>query len=649
VGKSQLAIRFAHEVVGRYPGGQLYVDLKGATAGLAPLDPRTALGGFLRALGERDTETCTLAEATERFQALAATRRLLVVLDNARDAAQVAPLLPGHAGCLTLVTSRRTPAELDGVAPVNLGVLPAPDAVSLLGRLAGVERVLADPDGADRVARLCGHLPLALRIAGARLAAHPRWSFDTLANRLQTAQVPLDELQAGDLAVRASFRVSHELLEASSDPVDRAAAAAFSFLGLPDGADLGVPAAAQLLDRPEPETERLLERLADGRLLDRVPGGRYRLHDLMRLLAREQIAVRQSTDERDQALTRLFRWYAASAWHTHRLLRPGDPRADGSERWGIGRPFADVDDALAWLETERTNLVAAATQAARTPAGTPDLPSQLAQAMFGFCFLRGYRHDWIMVNEIALAHARATGDRAAAAHACRDLGVVHQVAGRYETALGYLDESMAMFAELGDRAGQANCLTSIGWILDRQGHPDEAADQLIEGLRIRRELGDRHGLAVSLTNLGLVEDRLGRSDEAITHLREGMQLFRRLGSRRGQAVSLGNLGKVYERLGRFDRALALQQRGLAIFRELADRYGELDTLLSLGMLYRDRRQHERALSSQQEALAIGQRLNDAQAEAECLLELATTLDGIGQHEQASAYRRRAGAATAAAS
>jgi hypothetical protein len=278
VGKSALAGHAAHELADRFPDGQLYADLHGT------VPTRSVLRSFVRALGGRDVpggrELSTVDEAAAGFRELTAGRRILVVLDNARDAGQVRPLVPAGPGSAVLVTSRRVLALLDGVAAVHLDLLPAGEAVTLLGRLAGADRVDADPAAAAEVARLCGYLPLALRIAGARLAARPSWPVRALADRLAGAHRRLDELQVGDLGVRASFQASLHAL----DPL---AARTFAVVALLEGPDVGVPASARLIDEPEWVAEAALERLVDAQLLANPGPGRYALPGLLRLFAEE--------------------------------------------------------------------------------------------------------------------------------------------------------------------------------------------------------------------------------------------------------------------------------------------------------------------------------------------------------------------------
>jgi hypothetical protein len=416
VGKTTLAIHAAHWLAERFPDGQLYVNLQGATSGLQPLHPLGVLGRFLRALGVESSAIPTeVDEAATRFRSQVASRRLLVVLDNAHDTAQVRPLLPASPGCGVLVTSRRVLAALGGAHHLHLDVLAPPEAIQLLGRLAGRQRVAADPEATAQLAQWCGYLPLALRIAGARLAARPGWPVSALAERLADQQRRLDELVLADMGVRASFEVSCQELGASADPLDRAAAGAFSLLGVLDGPDVSLPVAAHLLDQPRQAAERVLERLVDAHLVQTPSPGRYRLHDLLRLYARELARKLHPESERAAALHRAFGLYVATAWRTLSLLRPSDYRlARADTRWSKGGlEFTDETAALDWLEAERANLLAAVQQAAATPGVPAAITMQLSQALFGFFLVHSYWQDWVRVNQTALGIARRVGDRAA--------------------------------------------------------------------------------------------------------------------------------------------------------------------------------------------------------------------------------------------
>ncbi|HEX6684526.1 MAG TPA: tetratricopeptide repeat protein [Candidatus Limnocylindrales bacterium] len=639
VGKSALALHAAHRLANRYPDGQLYVDLRGATAGVEPLDPVEVLGRFLRALGvDLNAIPAEAEEAAARLRSELAGRRLLMVLDNARDAAQVRPLLPGTPGCGVLVTSRRMLTNLDGARHLHLSVLNTAQAVELLGRLAGAERVMAEQQAAAEIARCCGNLPLALRIAGARLAARPDWPLRTLAERLADQRRRLDELELTDSGVRASFAVSHQELSSGPEPLDHAAARAFGLLGLPDGTELGVPVAARLLDDEEPRTERLLERLVDAQLLDSPSPGRYRLHDLLRLYARELAAERHPAAERAAALNRTLEFNAATAWHTLALLRPSDPRLErmDARRCSDGLEFDDATEALEWLETERANLLAAVEQAAGTP-GIPDqIAIQLAHALFGFLLVRNYYADLERINQTALRVARRTGDRAAQAQALSDLGSAFWYLERDEQALACFRDSLAIRRQLGDRRGQAASLGNLSVLYGRQKQFAQALTCEQESLAIYQELGDHRGQAVSLGNLGIHHERLGQYDQALACQQESLTLNRELGDRRAQAVSLNNLGTVHGLLGSYEQALACLQESLAICRELGDRSVAAATLHDLGVVNHRQGLFDRALAFLHESLATYRDLGDRHGQGESLRDLGITLLAQGNRQQARA-------------
>lgn len=611
VGKSALAVHVGHLVAHQFPDGQLYVDLQGTD--LAPL---TVLGRLLRALGVSGDEVPdTVAEASAAFRALTAGSRLLLVLDNAGDAARVRPLLPAGAGCAALVTSRQVLATLDGATHLQLDVLAPHESLALLGSLVGAARIAADKAGATRIAELCGHLPLALRIAAARLAARPSWPASALATRLADASRRLDELQFADLGVRASFQVSYQSI------VDRDGAAAYPLLSVLDGPDLSLAVAARLLDRDERWTEALLERLVDARLLETPAPHRYRLHDLLRLFARELAEQLHPPEARAAAVSRAVEWYTATAWRTFRLLRPGDTRlgAEGGVR------FADAGAALAWLEAERANLVAAVRQGQSVA---------LAQALFAFFQVHSHWHDLIAVNRVALAVARRTGDLAAQAQACCDLNVAYDFRGRYDQAIRYLTEGLRIFRLLGDKRGQGACLNGLGVVYDSQQRYAEAKACLEESLAVRVDL---RGQALSLNNLGVVHKRLDQHEAALGCYERALALSEQIGDHRLRAGVLTNVGEVYERQGRGAEALACHERSMRLFRRLGDRQGQALNLGNRGRLYQHGGDYRQARECLEECLAIQQELGDRRGQAECLQQLGVLLDQLGDtaHAQAS--------------
>jgi DNA-binding SARP family transcriptional activator/Tfp pilus assembly protein PilF len=648
VGKSALAVHAAHRLAYRFPDGQLYADLQGATpAGPdgepGPRAPMTVLLAFLRALGTPDRDIATQDEAAARFRAATADRRLLVVLDNARDAAQIQPLLPAGPGCAVLVTSRRVLATLDGATPVHLDVLAPAEAVTLLGRLAGGRRTGAEREAAAEVARLCGYLPLALRIAAARLTARPSWPVRALVERLTDTHRRLDELQAGDLGVRTSFQVSLVALRDSADPRDRAAARAFPLLGVLDGADVGIPVAARLIDTPEADAEAALERLVDAQLLDSPVPGRYRLHDLLRLFARERAAEERPPAERAAALVRALTWYRAAACRTLAVLRPGHQHPVLAHRDpGVRLPFDAAAGALDWLETERINLVAAVEQAAATTDGVPaELPITITQALFGFFQVRGYWQDWIRVNETVLGLAGRVGDLAGCGYAHRDIGVAHELAGDYDRARVHVEHALTIFERIGDRHGQAANLTTLAIIHHRQGRYPMAVSCYRRSLAIRRDLDDTRGLGVNLSNLGVTHQRLGENVEADACFTEALAIFERLADRPSAASVLTNLGVLYESEHRYPDAVRYHERSLEIFRAIGDHTGEATALNNLGLVFRRLGRYDEAIACQREGLAITERLGERFYRAECLRELGSTWHAVGDHAQARTHWEQA--------
>ncbi len=642
IGKSALALLIANQLAdaGAFPDGQLYVNLQGATPGLAPLEPLDALGRLLRSLGLDPAQIPTsVEEAAARFRSLAAERRLLLLLDNAHDAEQVRPLLPASPTCAVLVTSRQVLATLDGAHPLHLDVLTPEQALALLGRIAGPQRLAADPPAAAELIRLCGYLPLALRIVGARLAARPAWPVRVVAERLADATGRLDELRAGELAVRASFDVSLHTLTQSSDAADRAAVAAFGLLSLPDGPDLDVAAAARLLDQPEPTTRRLLERLVDAQLLETPRPGRYQFHDLVRLHARQHATRQHPQPERLAALTRLIGFYTATGWPTITLCDPGNAReATADPRWTHGGlRFADDVAAMGWLEAERGNLLAAITQAVQAAPGVPtELAGQLTRALWPLFDAYGHWHDGILANQAALALARRTGDQTAQAHALTDLGGAYWRLRRSPESLTCLREALTLHRELGDRWGQGVSLSSLGRVYGQVGRFTEAIACLQEALTLRRESGNRHDQADSLQGLGIVYGQVGQYGDAIACLQESLTLSEEVGNRWHQAHGLQCLGIVYGQVGRSVEAIACLQESRTMFGELRRRSGQADSLQGLGRVYGQVGRSVEAIASLQECITLRRELGDHPRQAETLRDLGDALQAAAQHAQAQA-------------
>ena len=628
VGKSTMALHLAHRVAERYPDGVRYADLHGATVALAPLAPHAVLVRFLGALGvPAGAVPADPDGAGAMFRSRLASRRILLLLDNAAGVGQVRPLLPAGPGCAVLVTSREMLATLDRADHLDLPVLPADQATALLAALAGHQRVRAEPEAAATLARQGGYLPLALRIAGARLAARPAWPVRALADRLADERRRLDELARADLAVRTSFRASYQALAGSDDPADQAAAQTFRRLGLLDGPEASPELAAVLAGGPLPVAAAALERLVDSQLVTSPVPGRYRLHDLLRLFARELAAEQEPPAGRQVAVARVLRWYVATARRAVGWLAPGEPRAQGPQAGA--RPFGSREDARGWLDAERVNLPAVARQAAADP-GTAALAVQLGWALFRYLDTYGHWHELVELNQAALAGADRIGDPVGRAQAHNDLGAAWTRLRRAELARTHLRDSLAIRRELGDRSGLSATLNNLGILYRQRRQLTDAVNCFEESLALRRELGDRRGEARTLDNLGQVWLELGQYQQTIACQEQSLAIARQLPDRQLAGLVLGNLADTCARAGQPPRALALAEECLEICRALGNRPGEALAYAAAGRARHALGHRERARQHWLAALALLEPAGSPYAdEIRELLDGSGALDGSG--------------------
>jgi DNA-binding SARP family transcriptional activator len=600
VGKTALALRVAHDLVPHFPDGQLYLDLSGRQVG-EPMRTTDALDQLLRALGvKRDALPTRIEEQLACYRSLLADRRVLVVLDAASSADQVRPLLPGSPTSFVLVTSRDTLGGLivaEGAHPVHLDTFTPDEAVELLARVAGAERVAGEPEAADKIARRCGYLPLAVRLAAAKLAIDRRLSLSNQAAQLGDERQRLSTLTVGDVDIRASLASSFQALTASGRRM-------VSLLGLMAGPDFSVEAAAALAGSGVDNARALLVTLVEASLLEVAPGsGRYRFHDLVRLYASEQA---DALRDRDHARRRLAEWYLDSANAAEQVLSMGRPRCAlrrQARRQQAGP--AGVSQALEWFEIERVNLVAAVRQAAA--AAEPGMRSvswMLADALWYFFRLRKYWADWQDTCQVGLATARAVGDRQAEAWMLSGFGVLLWDVGRHQPAIGYHRHSLALFRQLGDRPGEALALNRLGIELAVLGHHDEAISALRQSLTIRIEVGDRYGQAVALANLGEALQRVGRLDEAVDYQQRALIIQNSIGDLYSAGLTLNNLGEAYLTMERPEPARVNLERALAVHREIRHQWGEALALRNLGRAAALCRNETAAADYQQQALAI---------------------------------------------
>jgi len=643
VGKTALAAHWAHRARGEFPGGQLYVNLRGYDPG-EPVAPADALAGFLRALGMADQDIpAGVDERATRYRSMLDGRRVLVLLDNAASSEQVRPLLPGSASCFVVVTSRDSLAGLvarHGARRLDLDLLPPDDAVTLLRALIGA-RVDADPGATAALAEQCARLPLALRVAAEFATARPALTVAQLTAELADEQRRLDLLDAdGDpgTAVRGVFSWSYRHLPAE-------ARRAFRLIGLHLGPDLDAYAAAALSGGTLEQAHAALDLLSRAHLIRPAGPGRYGMHDLLRAYAagitaagtrdaaRAGITDPAGGEARD-ALTRLFDYYLAAAAVAMDILVP----AERDRRPGIARPatpiplLASPAGARAWLDAERTTLVAVAGHTAGR--GWPGHATRLSAIVRRYVETGGHYADAVTIHTHARRAARETGEQVAEAYALNNLGLVDGRMGHYPQAAEHLRQALALFRKGGDRPGAARALTNLASTEWRQGQYLLAASHYRRALALFRENGDPIGAAHALNGLGLVDWQQGRYAQADDHFKQALALFAELGDRSNEAHGLGNLGMVQGRLGRYPQAADYLDRALALFSEIGDRTGAASALTDLGCVACRQGHYQEAVGRHQEALAMFREMGERSGEAEALNGIGEVLLANGQPGQA---------------
>ncbi|SNS76354.1 DNA-binding transcriptional activator of the SARP family [Streptosporangium subroseum] len=618
VGKSALAVHCAHALRADYPGGQIYLNLGGTAR--EPAGPGELLAQALRALGAGENGLPhTVHERSALYRSLLAERPMLVLLDDAAGAAQVRPLLPG-SGCAVLVTSRRRLTELPGAVRLELDVLPREEAEEFLGRIVGVERLAGEREAAAAIVRHCDYLPLAVRIAGARLAGRPDWSLRVLRQRLDDEPGRLGELYAGDLGVRVSFNRSYRLL-----PAD--AALTFRVLGLLGPDSLPGWVVDAVLDRHR--ADDVMDILVDANLLrlagtDQIGQSRFRLHDLLRCAAREKAG---GEPER-HALTRVLgAWMAIAENATARLpTTVFGMTSEKAVRWNlagdtVGRLTADP---LSWFDAEHDALVGAVRLAA--DAGLAQAAWGLAAAFVPYFDLRCHFDAWQHTHRIALAAARLAedldgeaamlrglaqvclyqdryaesarmfrrsraifrelGDTRGEATSICGLGAVNQFCGGHPAALEYFRKALAMFLAIGDQGGEAYARQAIGRVCLESGDPAQASKWLGQALRLARELGDPHREGAVSMQFGRLHDLAADADQAMRFQGHALDIFESLGDRHCGAYAMRGLGRLQMVRGDRSDASAQLERSLTIFQQLGDRSGEAAAIQTLGELHR---------------------------------------------------------------
>lgn len=547
VGKTALAVRSGHRVEARFPDGVLFMDLRGHTPDVAAVAPAEALDRFLRLLGvSGDAIPADVDDRASMYRDQLHGRAVLVVLDNALSAEQVAPLLPAEEKCRVIVTSRHRLTALDDAHHVPVGVLPDDQGVALLRSLVGTA---ADDAAAVEVVQRCGRLPLAIRIAAARLLANPSWRLADLGTRLEAEADRLLELDDGERSVAAAFRLSVDTMPADQRRL-------LALLTVHPGADLDLTAAAALAGLRPPVTERLLGHLRDGHLIGQDAGGRYQWHDLLRSFAAVEVATELTAEDRMGALTRLVETELHAAQSADRVLAPSRYRRDVTfdPEPSPMRVIANTEEALAWFRAEWPNLVALCEAAFEH--GLHTYSWQLAFSLRSFFYVAKLWDPWIGSQRVALAAAEADGDRWAQATMQNNLGVAVIDRGDLDTAAEHYRRALALFEDLDDQHGVNTTKANQAWVDHYRGNHTAALANLRTALDHYERAGATRNAAITLRGMALVEAALGEHDQAVEHGAEALRLVAGLGLDLDVTMAHNCLGWAWYRAGRLTEAAA---------------------------------------------------------------------------------------------
>jgi tetratricopeptide (TPR) repeat protein len=653
VGKSTLALHIAHRLKVQYPGGQIYLDLRGADT--QPLTVESALESLLRALGIDPAQMPPeRSQQAALYRSRVAQQPTLILLDDAADARQVRELLPGAGACL--ITSRRQMDGLEGIKFHNLAAPSEAEAVEMLTRKMldrGVspQRVQAEPEAVRAIATYCGRLPLALRIAAGTLKTRS-WQGKRLADyaqQLADERQRLNHLQLEDLDIRANFELSYRELDPES-------ATLFGWLGLlPE--DFGLEIVQALVEHPPEAIQTTVANLVDQQLLDpfgleteaeaqaEVPE-RYRMHDLMRLFALEKLEAGATSEAMQAAKVRLVQWCheVADFWAT--ALNPVRRRqlaealiADwvktDPERSAIS--LQDLESglfqyALIGFESERKTLVQAVDWATETHQES--LSVALAADLAPFFGLRGYWGDWVNTHQQALTAARRTNDARGEGQTLNNLGNVYRSQGKWKEAIALYEQFLQICRSIGDVQGEGQSLSNLGNMYQFQGKWDEAIALYEQSLQICRSIGDVQGEGQSLSNLGTVYRSQGKWDEAIVLHEQSLQICRAIGDVQGEGQSLSNLGVVYDFQSKWDEAIALYEQSLQVFRAIGDVQGEGQSLSNLGVVYYSQGKWNEAIDFYEQSLRIFRAIGDVHGEGESLSNLGSVYNSQGKWNEA---------------
>ncbi|MDT3395828.1 tetratricopeptide repeat protein [Streptomyces sp. B1866] len=641
VGKTSLALRWAHQAQQYFPDGQLYVNLRGYDPG-TPVTAQEALHRFLTALGVPPRGIPADQEAAAAlYRSLLAGRRMLVVLDNAATAAQVRPLLPGAAGCLAVVTSRSTLSGLavrDGARRITLGTLTETEAVALLRAVTADYRPADDSEKLVELARLCARLPLALRIAAERAASRPHLRLDDLISDLRDESALWDALSVGDdeeaEAVRTVFAWSYRALSAD-------AAHLFRLLGLHPGPEFSASAAAALAGVPAGRARHLLDVLVGAHLLEQTAPDRYEFHDLLRAYATDQARHEEPAQEREAAQRRVLTWYLHTADAVQTRVNPAEAHIplDPAEDGVTPSAFSDYEEAMSWYEQERVNLLAAVRAA--EAAGLDRIAWQLPAVLRSVHMLVNPFEEWLTMGRIGLAAARRLGDRVGEAELLESLGMACTQSHRLAEGEEYHEAALAARRETGDRLGEALALNDLGLICLRGRRLAEARARFEQAREVFGEIGAVHWEGVAASNLAEVTYESEELAQAAECVRQALAIHRERGDKGEEGNALRIRAAIQRESGEPEEALRSVQAAMDIAHDHRNLVWEGYWLLELGRTQQALGRAEDALVSYQRAATLQRRLGDRTREARAWHAAGAAYGQLGRHEEAADFHRRA--------
>lgn len=634
VGKSTFAIHAAHMLSSRYPY-VFYLGLQAHHPIEEPVDPLSGLGILLRTLGmppERIPGTVT--ERATLWRTQIAGRRALIVLDDANDAEQITPLLPGSGNCLVLVTCRRRTIEIPGMYWLPIEVLRPDDAAALFAHVAGPERI-QDTVSLAQVVRLCGYLPLAIHVAGRHFRNHPAWSISDLADRLARSQHRISGFRAEAREVAASLDLSYRYLMGGQQRLLRQ-------LAIHPGAEFSVYTAAAAGGHESlVATEHALDVLLDHHLLEEPEPGRYTFHDLVREYAWHRAHLDDPAEARESATRRIFDYYLYLTNRAARVVYP-------FYRWMDAGPLSapSVTPALStrsdyrnWVEAERVNIMNAINCAAKS--GWSQQAALLAHMLAQFLETWGFREDAIILYQLAIRTWHEAEDTLGEARALTDLCYALGHMGRYAEALHCVGSALSACRAQGDRAGEADALDRMGLILWQSSRYREALSCHEEALTIWRAIADRHGEADALGHSAMSLWHTGRYEDALKCLGKALVIYREIADTHGEGRSLNNIADVQQHLGFHAEALDRYRQALEISRDIGDRQGEAITLNNIGNICQRSDKHDESLRYYREALAIYRDIGDRRCEADTLNNIGAALQCLGHYGQALINHQKA--------